>query len=65
MEGRVGHEVGVHVRVRLALVPLELARLVLVVVGLVKVGVVALAIEEIVLVRHDLEVVLERGELLR
>ena len=37
----------------------------LVVVGLVKVGVVALAIEEVVLVRHDLEVVLERGELLR
>ena len=44
--------------------PLELAWAVLVVVGLVEVGVVALAVEEVVLVRHDLEVVLERRQLL-
>lgn len=45
--------------------PLELARAVLVVVCLVKVGVVALAVEKVVLVRHHLEVVLERCQLLR
>ena len=39
VEDGVGHECGVDVRVRLAFEPLELARAVLVVIGLVKVGV--------------------------
>mmetsp|Transcript_54446 Transcript_54446/g.125456 ORF Transcript_54446/g.125456 Transcript_54446/m.125456 type:complete len:243 (+) Transcript_54446:487-1215(+) len=51
-------------RVGLALVPLELTRPILVVVRLVHVRLGYLAVECVVVEGHDLEVVLERGELL-
>mmetsp|Transcript_10986 Transcript_10986/g.35843 ORF Transcript_10986/g.35843 Transcript_10986/m.35843 type:complete len:321 (+) Transcript_10986:327-1289(+) len=64
VEDGVRHHLRIHVRVGLALVPLELARPVLVVVCLVEVGLGDVAGEVVVVEGDDLEVVLERRELL-